>query len=326
MERYLLFILLLWCPGCSIEEFPDMEPVCISVTMNQMESISHNSQTRTSMSGSTATFAANDRIGVSEILTNQLNVPYTYNGSLWIPSPTMYWRNGNSTHTFYAHYPYSASSQGTTASLPILNNQTVSTVPDATCDMLVAGPVTKVRSAGTNVPLSFTHAFSLLQFDVQLGSLLNLYVLNNITIQGGNTSGGANRYGIINTVNNINQISYNLATNSITTSENSSNIYTTTLSRNFASFSLLTSTTPFYFIVLPGTYANPVPAVKFTVALLGLISTSSYSNLSQTTFAPNTKYTFNVRIGGLFAPSCAEVEFVSQEPITINDINQISKQ
>lgn len=314
-------LLLVGCSACSGEDAFPSPAACMqfSTSIAGGRTFDPMTETRTGIAGSTASFISGDRIGVSETLTVRSNVPYTFNGTIWSTPTTMYWRNSSSTHTFYAYYPYNASSSGTSAVLPILNNQAVSAsapAPDAACDMLVAGPKTQTRATGTGVQLTFTHAFSLLQFNIRLGSLLNLYVLNNITIQGGNLTDAANRYGIVNTTNNPALINYDLTTKTIRDYGNTTTAYATSLSRDFAAFSLLTSTTPFYFLILPGTYNNPVPTIRLTVALAGLISVGKNASIPQTTFAANTKYTYEIRIGGLLpAAKEMQVELISKEPI-----------
>lgn len=330
-------VFMLCCYGCHKEDECLAEiPIGISAIVCNVGAIEddeslYEPDTKTSYMGSTAAWANNDAIGLfcAQSSAPTVNDKYTVSGvgitPVWTPTTLRYWKDGGSTHTFYAYYPYNATSTATTAAIPILNNQVVTAsataTPDPLCDMLVAGPKTQVRTTSTAVPLTFTHAFSLLQFNVKLGNILNLYVLNNITIQGGNISGGTNRYGIINTVNDVSQIGYNLATQSIQASANTSAVYATTLSRNFSQFGLLfNSATPFYFLIMPGTYANPVPAVKFTVSLLNLIPNPRYANLSNTTFLPNNKYTYNVTIGGILRSSeQIKVELVSQQPITSDD-------
>lgn len=333
MGRFIAgFLLLLGCSCCTLpDEMPGTQtPVQVMASVAEEPAAGWGPQTRTGMTGSTAAFASGDRIGVSETLTGRSNVLYTFNGTSWSTAATMYWRNSTATHTFYAYYPYQSTATGTTAVLPVLNNQTVSTatqVPDATCDMLIAAPKTQARTAGAAVTLNFTHAFSLLQFNIKLGSLLNLYVLNNITIEGGNPAGSSNPYGIVNITSDPALIYCDLTTGAIRDNGNQTAIYATTLSRNFSSFSLLTSTTPFYFLVLPGTYNNPKPSVRLTVALLGLVSVGQNALLPQTTFAPNTKYTYQITVGGLLlaAPNI-RVELVSEEPIVPDEFETVQPQ
>lgn len=333
------FLLLLGCSSCTLpDEMPEPKlPVQVSASVDGARACDDRtctacgwcSKTRTGMTGSTAAFVAGDKIGVSEALTGRQNVLYTFSGTSWSAAATMYWRNATSAHTFYAYYPYQANSSGTSAVLPLLSDQTVSAstpVPDATCDMLVAGPKTQSRAAGGSVALTFTHAFSLLQFNIRLGSLLNLYVLNNITVQGGNLTDATNRYGLVNLTSDPALINYDLTTGTIRDYGNRSTVYATSLSRDFASFSLLTSTTPFYFLVLPGTYKNPKASVRITVALAGIISTGSSVELPQNTFAPNTKYTYDIRIGGiLLAADDVQVELVSQETFCIETPGKVSR-
>lgn len=328
MGKYFIILLFIMLLGCQKEEcrVSDVVPIGFVTTVcdvDEERDDDYAPETRTSYpaNGSTASFASGDNIGVTETATTKGNIRYTYNGTLWNTSTNMYWKDGTTTHTFYAYYPYNAASTANTAVIPLLNNQVVTTVPDASSDLLVSGPKTQKRNDptnGTNVPLTFTHAFSLLQFNVKRGS--SLYVLDNITIQAGNTSGGSNRYGIINTVNGVSQIWYNHMTQAIEAVANTSAIYSTTLSRDFASFSLLPTATPFYFFVMPGTYANPVPAVKLSLKLLGLVKLTNFTPLNTTTFNPNTKYSYDVQLGLLrsAAPEIT-IKLVSSEPIATGD-------
>lgn len=312
-----LFLSFVRCSGEN-ELLTNSSPIGFIITVSNLDS---HPQSRTSMSGSTASFISGDQIGVSETLTNRNNVRFLYNGTTWSTTTPMYWYNGTSTHTFYAYYPYNASNQGTAVSIPNLSNQKVAIKPDTICDMLIAGPKTQTRSTGIGVPLTFTHAFSLLQFNIKMGvlNLVNPYVLQTITIQGGNTAGTAARYGIINTVNGINQINYDLTSNAILATSNNSSTYTQTFTTSVPSVSLIATPISIYAFVLPGTYSNPLPAVKFKLSLLLIPSETAFVNLSNTTFAPNTKYIYDVKIGGILGRSKLHTELVSIESLTAGE-------
>lgn len=282
-------LLLLWGVGCT--EVPEAVDTPVRITASIAP------QSRTSMNGSTASFTTNDRIGVFETLTGRTNVPYTYNGSAWNTSTPMYWYNGSSQHSFYAYYPYNATTSGMRVTIPTLSSQTITTSVSSTNDLLAAGPRVLTRTPG--VGLTFTHAFALIQFNVKMGllNLLNPYDLNRVTIRGGNTAGGAARYGIANITGAPAQVGYDLSTAAITATTNDSQSYTQSFYSDISGVSLTTTAVTLYAFVLPGTYSNPVPAVSFRVSLLGLISNSSFGTLSNTTFQAGTKYVYSVSIG-----------------------------
>ena len=256
--------------------------------------------TRTSMSGSKASFVSGDQIGVSETLTGSTNVKFAYNGSAWSTTTPMYWYNAVSTHTFYAYYPYAASNQGNVVTIPLLTGQSFGTTPDASYDMLAAGPKTQTRTTGTSVALSFRHTFALLQFNIRT-SLLTTYSLKSLTLTGGNTGGGSGTsyYGMFNRVNSTAQIGYNLTAQSLQTTANNNTIFTQTLTKTIPSGSVLGLTpVTVYALILPGEYTNPAPTIQVTISpLVGSDKTSTAPALGTTTFLAGTKYVYDVQIG-----------------------------
>ena len=126
----------------------------------------------------------------------------------------MYWYNRTATHTFYAYYPYNASNQSNVVPMPVLANQQVSTAVDVACDMLVTGPKQQAYPAGSSVAFVFSHAFSVLQFNITMG-VINTYTLKSLTLRGGNTASGSSGYGIVNTVNTVARIGYNVVTGAV---------------------------------------------------------------------------------------------------------------
>lgn len=326
MEKvaFTLLFLLLWV-SCQedldeIEEGYVDKRIGITGSVLPMDS---GSSLRTSMSGSTASFASGDAVGVSETLTQRYNQKFTYNGTAWTPATAMYWYNGNSTHTFYAYYPYNGNSQSLQAAIPVLNNQVVGVAPDPACDFLMSTAKTQARSAGTNVAFTFTHAFSLLQFNVKMNILglgVTLYNLQSVTLTGGNASGTP--YGLVNKVNAVSQVYYNQSTRALQYPVNTSSTLSQTYTSNtISSVSIGNSTSmSIYVFILPGTYTYPSatgPTVSFKVStLLGLVSLSSTQNLGTATFLPGTKYVYQVTIGLLpILSSGTQVKFLRKEPM-----------
>lgn len=162
------------------------------------------------------------------------------------------------------------------------------------------------------------HAFTLLQFNIKMGllNLINPYLLQTMTVRGGNTAGSAGRYGLVNAVNNINSIGYNLTAGAIQEATNTSAVYSQALSRNVPSVSLIATPITVYAFVLPGSYLNPVPAVKFQLSLLGIVSETAFTNLpSSTTLVAGTRYVYDVKIGGLLGRSTIQAELLLKEPL-----------
>lgn len=278
-------------------------------------------ETRLSMggdAGTTASFVANDKIGVYETLTGRSNVQYTYNGGSWNTTTPMYWSNGTSNHTFYAYYPYSSTASGTRVAIPLLSEQTMTNSPVPANDMLVSAAVTMKRAA--SAPLTFTHAFALLQLNIQRTLLGNAYTLRRITVQGGNTSGSSGRFGLVNNTNSTAKVGYDLVAGAITSTTNDSDVYGQSFYVNISDVPLLTTAATFYSFVLPGTYSNPVPAVSLNLALLGIAQApTKFSPLTTNTFAPfqaGMKYVFTLTVG-LLNRSSGETEILieAEEPV-----------
>lgn len=164
MDKFLLIIGFAFVLGCSKTDEMSSDhcvPIGISAVVDATIDIDepeyYHPETRTSYptNGSTASFIAGDKLGITETLTARTNVQFTLGSSVWTPTSKMYWKNGTSTHTFYAYYPYNSNSTSSKAGIPILNNQIVSTTPDPACDMLVSSKQ-QARSSGTPPTLSAT--------------------------------------------------------------------------------------------------------------------------------------------------------------------------
>lgn len=297
--------LLLAVVSCSeAPPIPGEDTVCIHAEIGKEES-------RTSMSGSTASFTAGDQIGVFETLTSRANAPYSYNGTAWSSTAPIYWRNGTSAHNFYAYYPYNATSSGTKVAMPVLSTQTISNAVSPASDMLVASRLNQARTSG--VGLTFRHAFALIQFNVKLSSLpLNINTLTRVTIRGGNTSGGAAPYGMVNTSGVPSQVGYDLTTGTVTAASNDAQSYAQTFFSAISGVTLTTAAITLYAFVLPGTYTNPVPAVSFRITILIATYNTEFASFTNTTLEAGKKYIYNVSIGLLTrgAPPTAELAAV----------------
>lgn len=249
---------------------------------------------KTAMTGDQAAFTTGDQVGIFETLTAKSNVLYTYGSPAWTTAAPMYWKDYTSFHQFYAYYPYNATGNGLSVSVPVLSTQAISGVPDPKSDMLVAS-LNQKRSAA--VALNFTHAFALLKFNISFASgLLGVVLPGRMILYGGNLAASSTGpYGIFNSVNTLSKISYNVATKALTYSPNDITVFQQSLSVNMPT---LTGTTTFYVLALPGTYNNPAPYAQFTLKLIlgGLELYSPNQSLGVTTLNANTRYEYNVYI------------------------------
>lgn len=248
---------------------------------------------RTNMNGSNASFTANDQIGVFETLTNRDNVLYTYDTPNWTTTTPMYWRNNISLHKFYAYYPYNSSSTGQAVAVPALSGQTISSSPDARYDLLTAS-LNTTHTASVN--FNFNHALTLLKFNVSFAtSLLSTLASSKITITGGNSTTSTYPSGLFNTTASLSNLSYNLINQQLVIANNTSSTFQQSFTATLPT--LVSGATTIYVLVLPGTYTNPAPYVKFSVKLISLIELSTSSpSLNTTTFQPNTVYEYNVQV------------------------------
>lgn len=158
--------------------------------------VSADMDTRTAYSGSTASWISGDAIGVyADRPTGNppANVQYSYNGTAWTTSTNLYWTDGTSVHKFLGYAPYAAANTTYTAvKLPSLTGQTGAI--DPTKDFLISNNawttgVTRPASAPYSVSLVFTHALTLIEFDISVTGFAANTTLTNFTTAV--SSGGA---------------------------------------------------------------------------------------------------------------------------------------
>lgn len=244
---------------------------------------------RTVYSGSTASWTSGDAIGVyADRPTGNppANVQYTYNGTAWTTTTNLYWTDGTTVHKFLAYAPYAAANTSYTAvKLPSLAGQTGAI--DPTKDFLISNNVwttgvTRPTSAPYSVALTFTHALTLIEFDITAtGFASNTTLTNFITAV---ASGGA----LI--TSDATSSTINLATGAITAGTTANTVTATPGTPP----TLSTTPTKLYLLILPGTYTSPTLAVNLSEA--GTTVNVPATAIGTTTFAPATKYTYNVNV------------------------------
>lgn len=243
---------------------------------------------RTSYSGSTASWTSGDAIGVADRPTGNppANVQYSYNGTGWTTSTNLYWTDGTTAHKFLGYAPYAAANTNYTAvKLPSLAGQTGAI--DPTKDFLFSNNawttgVIRPTFAPYSVSLVFTHALTLIEFDISVtGFAANTTLTNFITAV---SSGGA----LITSDATTSTI--NLTTGAITPGTTANTVTATPGTPP----TLSATPTKLYLLILPGTYTSPTLAVNLSEA--GTAVSVPASAIGTTTFAPATKYTYAVNV------------------------------
>lgn len=214
------------------------------------------------------------------------NVKVTYDGTNWAAGSTLYWSDASTPHTFLAYAPYAEGNTATAAKLPALNSQNGTITPAQ--DFLIATPKTQVRSAGTSVALTFTHALSLIEFKVKTdASIAASTTLENFVLTGGSSDK------IITSDANS---TIDLSTAAITLGSGTANTVTVTP----VSKPVLTTTAPtngLYALILPSG-GTPYTAMNLVINIKEGGTTIAVPSVAvgTLTFAPGTKYTYTVTV------------------------------
>lgn len=128
----------------------------------------YSSQARTETDG------AGSSIVNAQFTATSSGVSSAFNG-------TMYWGAANTSHTFYAYYPYTSGSAAATAvpvSLPSAQTQSAANNTDhiGALDFMIATPVTVTSPSNTGaasgVNLKYNHLFSVIEFQVKGSGVL----------------------------------------------------------------------------------------------------------------------------------------------------------
>ena len=251
--------------------------------------ISATMTSRTAYSGSSASWISGDAIGIyADRPTGNppANVQYSYNGTAWTTSTNLYWTDGITAHKFLGYAPYAAANPTYTAvKLPSLTGQT-GTI-DPTKDFLISNNawttgVTRPASAPYSVSLIFTHALTLIEFNISVtGFAANTTLTNLITAV---SSGGA----LITSDATTSTINL---TNGAITAGTTANTVTVTPG---TPPTLSATPTKLYLLILPGTYTSPTLAVTLSEA--GTTVSVPAAAIGTTTFAPATKYAYTVNV------------------------------
>ncbi|MDP3398423.1 MAG: fimbrillin family protein [Bacteroidales bacterium] len=201
----LLFVLVVIPVSCSKESATENPQRETDLPLVKISGEHANIDTKTTLNGVvTSWIAATDKVGIyssqartataeggSEVVNAEFTaassgVNSSFNG-------TMYWGAANTSHTFYAYYPYAAGSPASTVvpvSLAAAQTQASanSNAHLDALDFLVATPVTVTSPNNTNpvandVNLSYNHLFTVLEFQIKgTGQLKAVKLSSNSTL------------------------------------------------------------------------------------------------------------------------------------------------
>ena len=152
-----------------------------------------NATTKTTLNGVvTSWIQTTDKVGIyssqartatggagSSVVNAQFTAASSGKGSNF--TGTMYWGAANTSHTFYAYYPYASGSPAATAvpvSLPSSQTQSAANNTDhiGALDFMIATPVTVTSPSNTGttdgVNLKYNHLFSVLEFQIKGSGVL----------------------------------------------------------------------------------------------------------------------------------------------------------
>ena len=201
----LLLVLVVIPVSCSKESATENPQRETDLPLVKISGEHANIDTKTTLNGVvTSWIAATDKVGIyssqartataeggSEVVNAEFTaassgVNSSFNG-------TMYWGAANTSHTFYAYYPYAAGSPASTVvpvSLAAAQTQASanSNAHLDALDFLVATPVTVTSPNNTNpvandVNLSYNHLFTVLEFQIKgTGQLKAVKLSSNSTL------------------------------------------------------------------------------------------------------------------------------------------------
>lgn len=267
--------------GCPVS---GLDPIALSA-----EIVDQQLSSKTTITGSTAAWKDGDALGLfcTQSKPVAANVSFTASNlsttAVWTPATALYWADGTTAHTFLAYAPFaSGNSSAATVKLPALNVQT-GTV-DPAFDFLLSNNLASpgVNRSGGAVGLLFTHALTLIQFDITIGNgVASGATLTNFTL----VAGASDKLLTTDATSTI-----ALSTGVITPATTTNTITVTPASAPTLSGTAGTV----YALILPGTFTSPT--LQITLSEGGTAINVPAKPLVTTSFSPATKYTYTVNV------------------------------
>lgn len=271
--------------SCNIT--PSGNDIQISATIADISPSSRVAYTN----GSTAEWADNDALGLfcTQSSPAAANLQFTVTGTastpVWTPATTIYWKDGTTQHSVLAYAPYAAGNSSSAAvKVPALATQT-GTI-NAAQDLLYSKNLgTTGVTRGTAVALTFTHALALIEFKMLIGG----GIATGTTLTNFILAAGANDKFYTSDTNSTIDIASGTLTLTGGTTTNTATITPTTPPV------LTTTATPYYALILPGTYTAPTLTINIKDAGTTDFTTTT-SSLTTTAFEAGKKYSYTVTI------------------------------
>lgn len=240
--------------------------------------------------GTTASWINGDQIGVfcTQSTPNAVNDAFTVSGlpstPVWTAATAIYWKDGATAHKFLAYYPYASGNTSAAVNLPNIGTQSGTLNP--AFDILISNNLNAsgVTRSANPIGLVFTHALSLIEFNIVLGNgLVTGTTLTNAVLASSTSS---------------DKLFTDDGTSTIALS--SGIITPGTLTSNTATITpatpptLSATATPIRVLLLPGTFT--APTLVLNISESGAAIAVPSASLVTTTFAPGTKYTYTVTV------------------------------
>lgn len=250
-------------------------------------------QTRTKITGSTAVWQDGDTIGVfcpeakGTGTNNMFTVSNTSSTASWATTTPMYWADASTFHKFVAYYPYASGTPALTAiPLPSLTGQTGDMV-DPSKDFLYSKDQwsTGVKRNASAIPLTFTHALTLIEFDITINnSIASGTTLSSLALASPTSS---DKLYTSDATSSTIDISSGAITAGTTTN---------TLTLTPGTPPALSSTAKaVYALILPGTFTT-APTITINMSEGGTALAIPATSLVTKTFAAGSKYVYTVSI------------------------------
>lgn len=250
-------------------------------------------QTKTTIGGTggtTASWAEGDKIGVFSTQStpasdnNAFTVAGISSTPVWTPTTAIYWKDGTTAHKFLAYYPHASGNTAAAVKLPNIGTQNGTLDPAS--DFLISSNLnsTGVARSANPIGLTFTHALSLIEFNIVLGNGLVTGTTLTSAVLASSTSGDK-----LFTTDGTSTIA--LSSGVITPGTLTSNTATITP----ASAPILSATaTPIRVLLLPGTFTAPTLTLNLSESSVAIAVPAA--SLVTATFAPGTKYIYTVTV------------------------------
>lgn len=245
--------------------------------------------TRTAITGSTAAWTNNDAIGLycaqsdPAAVNDQFTVTGLPSSPVWTPATAIYWIDGTTAHKFLAYAPYASGNTDPTAvKLPAINTQTGTINPAH--DVLISNNQYSTGVVRTgSVALTFTHALALIEYDIILGAGIAAGTTLASTVTAGAAAEKLYTTDATSTIN--------LTSGAITVAAGSN---TATVTPGTPP-TLSSTATPFYTLIVPGTYTGPTLTVNIKEGGSTSLTTATVP-VGTTIFQAGRKYTYQVTV------------------------------